>query len=80
MKNVRAYSTSKYGLRTYNWGAKTFLGRFAEKLTSRNNFDSNHRISAKLYSYNYFFYTASGFKVEFQEKKSKYLRINLGFF
>lgn len=58
---------------SYLYGSHTFLGGVLQGLfgvnsSRENNFDSNHRIKVKLYSFNYLVYASIGLKAKFQEK------------
>jgi hypothetical protein len=58
---------------SYLYGAKTVVGGLLQGLfgvnsARENNFDSDHRLSLKLYSFNYKVYASIGLKAKFQEK------------
>ncbi len=59
---------------SYNTGANTVVGKWLEGAFGRNkkytsNFDSKHRIWAKLYYYDYVIYSEIGAKTKMQKKK-----------
>ncbi len=73
-------NTQTYGLNSYKWESKTWVGKalswlFGKDAYRENYHDSKHRTQAELFQVNYGFYASTGFKVKFQVRK-KFLFIS----
>lgn len=63
-----------YNVITEKWKNKTFFGKLWSKVVGKdiqrtNNFDKKHRVALQVYDVNYGFYTNTGIKVKFQQRK-----------
>jgi len=77
-------NTTKYKLRNYKSGAKTWVGKRIQALVGSNswrnvNIDGRHRINVKLYDYNYGLFQKAGIKAKHQYLKHYKVR-KYGFF
>lgn len=63
-----------YNVITEKWKNKTFVGKLWSKVVGKdiqrtNNFDKRHRVALQVYDVNYGFFTNTGIKVKFQQRK-----------
>lgn len=75
-------NTKEYGLNTYKWKNKTWLGKawswlFGKDVSKENKFESKRKMVTNLFQTNYGFYSSTGFKAKMQKQK-KYGLLNTG--